>query len=152
MTANNRLDKSYGPVGSSAGVMLFIAGLVLTCFYFSGSILIIIGAFVGFSYSSALIDFDKKRVKFSNNLFGIFPTGKWIEIEPSMTMEIIESVVTNRTYSRGNRSLDVVAKDFRLVLFNAAKKEIMPLKKTDTLDAAKADLADLKHQLGLSSV
>ena len=52
VTTNNRLDKSFGPVGSSAGVMLFVAGLIITCFYSSGLILVFIGAFVGFTYSA----------------------------------------------------------------------------------------------------
>ena len=46
--------------------------------------LVIVGAFVGFSSSSTFIDFDQKRVKFSNNIFGLIRTGKWMAIEPNM--------------------------------------------------------------------
>ena len=129
MIKNNRLDKAFGPVGTSSGVILFIAGLILTCFYFSGFILILIGAFVGFTSTSTLIDFDKKRVKFSNNLFGIIKTGQWIQIEPAMKIGIKESNITWRAHSRGDRTLDIADKDFRIILFDSENKEIMPLKK-----------------------
>jgi hypothetical protein len=57
----------------------------------SGLILIIIGAFIGFTTSSTLVDFDKKRIKFSNNLFGIITTGKWTYINSDMKFGIKKS-------------------------------------------------------------
>ena len=152
MTTNNRIEKSFGPVGTSAGVFMFIAGLILTCFYFSGLILVLIGAFVGFTSSSTLIDYGNKRVKFSNNLFGIIQTGKWIPIEPSMKIGIKESIQTYRTYSQGNRPLDITNKDFRLILFDSDKREMMPIKKTDSLVAAKMELGIECNRLGLSKI
>lgn len=152
MIKNNRLDKAFGPVGTSSGVILFIAGLILTCFYFSGLILVLIGAFVGFTSTSTLIDFDKKRVKFSNNLFGIINTGQWIQIEPAMKIGIKESNITWRAHSRGDRTLDIADKDFRIILFDSENKEIMPLKKTASLDSAKAELESLGNQLGLIKI
>lgn len=152
MITNNKLDKSFGSVGTSAGMFLFIAGLILTCLYFSGLILVLIGAFVGFTSSSTLIDYGKKRVKFSYNLFGFVRTGKWLQIEPSMKIGIRESNQTFRTYSRGNRTLDITQKDFRLFLFDFNKREMMPIKKTDSLVAAKIELEIECTRLGLSSV
>jgi hypothetical protein len=149
---NNRLDMSFGPVGTSAGVILFVAGLALSCFYFSGLILILIGGFVGFTSTSTLIDYAGKRVKFSNNIFGIIRTGRWIQIEPSMKIGIKESNQTYRTFSRGNRALDIARKDYRLILFDSGNREIMPLKKTDSLDEAKVELETMGNQLGLTRV
>ena len=41
-------------------------------------ILVVIGAFVGFTYSSTSIGIsDKKKLKFSNNIFGFIPIGYW---------------------------------------------------------------------------
>jgi hypothetical protein len=152
MITNNRLDKSFGAVGSSAGVFVFIAGVILTCLYFSALILVLIGAFVGFTTSSAMIDYGKKRVKFSNNLFGLIRIGKWIKLEPSMKIGIRESNQTYRAYSRGNQALDVAQKDFRLILYDSANKEIMPIKKTESLDAAKIELEIECKRLGLSRI
>lgn len=149
---NNRLDKSFGPVGTSAGVFLLLVGLVLFWFYPSGIILILIGGFVGFTSTSALIDIDGMRVKFCNNIFGIIRTGKWIPIEPTMKIGIRESNQTYRAFSRGNRMLDVNKKDYRLILFDSHNREIFPMKKMDTLEAAKAELEIMGNRLGLTCI
>jgi len=149
MTTNNRLDKAFGPVGTSSGIILFVAGLILTCFYLSGLFLAVIGAFVGFSSTSTLVDDDKKRVKFSNNLFGIFKTGQWIQIEPSMKIGIKDSNITWRTYSRGDRTLDITNKDFRVILFDSENREIMPLKKSSSLESDRMELETLGNKLGI---
>jgi hypothetical protein len=151
MITHNKLDKSFGTVGSSAGVLVFIAGLILTCFYLSALILVLTGAFIGFTTSGAMIDYERKRVKFSNNLFGLFRIGKWMPIEPSMKLGIRESNQTYRSYSRGNRALDVNQHDFRLVLYDSANKEIMPIKKMDSLDAAKTELEIECKKLGFDT-
>ncbi len=152
MITNNRLDKSFGTIGSSAGVFVFIAGVILTCLYFSAIILVLTGAFVGFTTSSALIDYGKKRVKFSNNLFGFLRIGKWMPLDPSMKIGIRESNQTYRAYGRGNQALDVTQHDFRLILYDSAKKEIMPVKKMKSLDAARIELEIECKRLGLGSI
>lgn len=152
MIANNKLDKAFGPVGTSSGIFLFVAGLILTCFYFSGIILVLIGAFVGFTYESTLIDDDKKRVKFSNNLFGIIKTGKWIQIESSMKIGIKESNITWQAHSRGDRTLDITDKDFRIILIDSENREIMPLKKTSSLESAKMELEIIGNKFGIYKI
>jgi hypothetical protein len=152
MIVNNKLDKSFGPVGTSSGVILFVAGLILAYFYFTGIILVLIGAFVGFSSTSALIDYGKKRVKFSNNIFGIIKIGQWINIEPSMKIGIKDSNITWQSYSRGNRTLAIINKDFRVILLDIENKEIMPIKKTNSYDTAKMECETLGNQWGLSMI
>lgn len=149
---SNRLDKSFGPVGTFAGLIMFIAGIILTYFYFSSVLLILIGGFVGFTYSSATIDYKKKRVKFANNIFGIIPIGKWLHILPTMKIGLKEFNQTYRAYSQGNRNLDVSKMDFRIILYDSNEKEIMQIKKADTLDSAKADRDTIGNQLGLKIV
>ncbi|HNY02849.1 MAG TPA: hypothetical protein PKG48_09695 [Bacteroidales bacterium] len=149
MKTTHRLDKSFGPAGSFAGLILFIAGILLTCFHFSGVLLILIGGFVGFTNTSAIVDSEKKRVKFSNNLFGILPTGKWIQIQPGMKLGIKEYNQTYSAYSQGNRKLDVSRQDFRILLYNADGKEFMQIARADSLDAAKAERDASGIQLGL---
>ena len=152
MKINNRLDKSFGPVGTFAGLIMFIVGIILTYFYFSSVLLILIGGFVGFTFSSAIIDYEKKRVKFSNNIFGIIPIGKWIQILPTMKIGLKELNQTYRAYSQGNRTLDVSKMDFRIILYDSDEKEIMQIKKADSLDSAKADRDTIGNQLGLKIV
>ena len=152
MTAHNKLDKAFGPTGSWAGITLFMIGIITAFTSLFGLILVVLGAFMGFSSTSTIIDFEGRRIKFSNNLFGILQTGKWLPVESWMKIGIRESSITWRTYSRGNRSLDINSKDFRIVLIDSDMKEIMPLKKSGTLELAKAELVELCQKLDLSAI
>jgi hypothetical protein len=149
MTTSNKLDKSFGPVGTSAGIFLFIAGLITTYFSLPGLVLVVIGAFVGFTGSSTLTDFEKRRLKFSNNLFGFIPTGRWTYINADMKIGIKKSNKLWRAYSRSNRTLDIPFNDYRIILFDRNGKEIMPIKKYSKLDSAKSDLDKISKQLEL---
>ena len=149
MITNYKLDKSFGPVGTTAGIFLFVVGIITIFSSFYGFILIVLGAFVGFSSTSTLIDFEQKRIKFSNNIFGIIPTGKWINVEPSMKIGIEESNVTWSAFSRGNRSLDIEQKDFRIVLFDSDNREMLTLMKTDSMESANGEMEKFCNQLGL---
>ncbi len=152
MITLNKLDKSFGTAGSTAGMIVFTAGVILSCFYFSAFILILIGAFAGFSNSCVLIDYDRKRLKFSNNLFGILRIGKWMAVDPAMKIGIRESNQTYRSYSQGNRPLDVTRHDFRLVLYDGTNKGIMHIKKTLTVEAARTELEIACRLLGLTAM
>ena len=149
MIIKNRLDKPFGPMGSFAGIVMFFAGLVATYFELSGLILVVVGAFIGFTSTSTLLDADKKRIKFSNNLFGIFPVGQWIDIKPEMKMGLKNINRGYRVYSRSNRMLDVHSKDIRIMLYGADNKQIMLIKKFNSLDSAKTGLESLSKQFGL---
>jgi hypothetical protein len=149
MIENNRLEQSFGPVGTMAGTIVFAAGLILSFTLLSGIIIILIGAFVGFSNTSVQIDDEKNRVRFSNNLFGFIRTGQWLLIEPAMKLGIKESNVVWRSYSSGSRALDISKTDHLIILFDAENKEIMPVKKTKSREDAVAELERLKNKLGL---
>jgi hypothetical protein len=152
MTENFKLDRSFGPVGSFSGMILFVVGSISTFFYFSGLILVLIGAFVGFTSTSTMIDYVEKRIKFSNNIFGFIKTGQWISIVPEMKIGIKKSDIMWRAYSRGNRTLDIDNNGFRITLLNSNDKEIMEIKKADSLESAKLDQETISQRLGLLTV
>ena len=152
MIENYKLDKSFGPTGSSAGLFLFVAGLILLFFHLSGLILVFLGAFVGFTSTSTLVDYDRKRVKFSNNIFGFVRIGKWINITDEMKIGIKKSDVTWRTYSRSNQSIDIDENDYRLILFDSEGKPLLILKKTSSPETALAELESECARLGISSL
>ena len=151
MKANNKLDKSFGPVGSFAGIIVFLAGLGSLYFSWYSLILVLIGAFMGFTYSSTEIDFDRKRVRFLNNLFGVIKIGQWMSVKPGMKIGIIKSRKIWKTYSVGNRELDVTNEDYRLVLYDSSGKKIMPVKKADNMNSAKMELETICRQLEIKS-
>jgi hypothetical protein len=150
MTLNNKLDKSFGPIGTIAGLTILVVGIILVYSSLSGLFLILLGAFVGLSSTSTLIDYDRKRIKFSNNLFGIIGTGKWTTIDSGMKIGIEKSNRTWRGYSRGNLTLDITNQDFRIILYDSTGKQIMPLKKTETFDSASKEIEELSSKLGLA--
>ena len=150
MITKNKLDKSFGEVGTSSAVFIFVVGLISIYFSLFGLILVLIGAFVGFTSTSTLIDFDKKRFKFSTNLFGIVPIGEWVYITTDMKIGIKKSNKVWRTYSRSNRTLDITNRDYRIMLYDSNNKEIMPVQKTDNLESAKLNMDKISKQLGLN--
>jgi hypothetical protein len=151
MITNNRLEKSFGPVGSVAGLLIFFAGIYTTFTSLTGVILILLGAFVGFTTTSALIDFKKKKVKLSNNIFGIIKIGHWINLDSSMKIVIRKSNRVWRTYSRSNRSFDISDDHFELILYDSTGKPIIPVKKVTSLKAAESERDSLSRQLELLS-
>lgn len=152
MVTIHKLDKSFGPVGTVAGGLLFIAGLVIIFNSLTGLILIVLGALVGFSSTSSILDISRKRIKFSNNIFGFIQTGKWIQIEQTMKIGIKESNKTWTTYSRGNRALDIDSKDYRISLYDSNSNEIMEISKNNSLDSSKVELELLAGQLGIGVI
>jgi hypothetical protein len=149
MIVENKLDKSFGPIGSVAGITLLIVGLILVYFSLAGLFLIILGAFVGLSSTSSFIDYERARMKFSTNLFGIISIGKWVDVSPDMRIGIAKSNKTWRAYSRGNRTLDITNQDFRITLYDSTDHPIMPINKHKTLDSARKDIEEISSKLGV---
>ncbi|OEK00269.1 hypothetical protein BFP97_01515 [Roseivirga sp. 4D4] len=148
----NKLDKMFGPVGTSAGIFMFLAGLVMTYFSWSGLILALIGAFIGFTSTSTLIDLDKKRLKFSSNIFGIIQIGQWISVQADMKIGMKQSNQVWRAYSQSNRTLDIANDHYQLILYDASGNEIMPMQKSSHLDALKLDMDKYTKQLGIGVI
>ncbi|MBN2698415.1 MAG: hypothetical protein JXR52_06280 [Bacteroidales bacterium] len=145
----NKLDKFFGPAGSFAGYFLIVAGIVASFFSLTGLILVLIGAFMGFTYSSTLVEPDKKRLRFTNNLFGFIPVGNRTYIEPDMKIGIRKTGRSWSAYSLSNRPLDIARNDFRIVLLDKNGQEIIPIKRETDLESAKANLDVLGRQLEL---
>lgn len=142
----------FGPAGASAGIFLLLVGLAMIWFYASAVVLVLLGTFVGFSFTGTWIDTDKKRVKYITNLFGIFPLGQWVFVEPGMKMGVKKSNEVWRTYSRSNQSIDIADKDYRVVLYTSQGEVIMPVGKAKELKEAKKIQEMYAHQLGISAV
>lgn len=146
----NRLGKAFGPVGSFSGILVFILGCIATFFSIASSILILIGAFVGFTSEQAIIDTEKKKVKYSNTLFGFIRTGKWINLSSDMKIGLNISKQHWAAYSQGNRGLDIDENNLLITLYSANKKKIMPLKKIKSMDSAEEEIKRLKSLLNLN--
>jgi len=147
----NKFDNPFGPAGSWTGIFLFIAGIIYTYFSSIGLILVISGAFIGFTYVSTVIDVNKRRVKHVHNLFGLIPIGRWIKLEYGMTIGLKKQHRGFRTITRGH-SLDTHISDIRIILYSLDNKHILPLKKFNSIESAKKDIEIISHQLELNIV
>jgi len=152
MKEKHCLDKSFGPAGSSAGILMFIVGIITIYFSFLGALFIILGAFVGFSRTTTRIDFENSKVMFSNDIFGLFKTGKWIPVEPGMKIGIRVVKKGWRSLSLSNQELDSVQTDYRVILFGSNNKEIMPILKTNSSAIAKSQSEDLANRLNINLI
>lgn len=144
--------KSFGPIGSSAGFFIFIAGLLISYFNLTGIILAIAGAFAAFTSTSTIIDTDKKRIKHADNIFGFFPAGKWIDVRTDMKLGLQKVKRGYAGYTRANMPLQIKYDDIRICLFDSGNKKIAPLKKFDSLQSAKNGLNEMESLLGVKSM
>jgi uncharacterized membrane protein YeaQ/YmgE (transglycosylase-associated protein family) len=157
MKTENRINKTFGPVGSFAGIVIFFSGLIATILFSNGKplgiivgiIVTITGAFVGFSNSSVFIDGKHKRVRFSNNIFGIIHTGKWVAIESGMKIRMKLSKTISRSYSRSNRILDIPSSQYYVILFDSDEKAMFPLFMSDTKENAKGNMVLIAENLDI---
>lgn len=127
MLIKYKFEKSFGPVASFSGILIFFAGLAAIFYSLTGIVMILLGAFIGFTYSSTYIDFENRKVMFSNNLFGIIKTGKWISIDDEMKIGVSSANKVYRTYSRSDRTLDIKVKGKKAFLIDRNGKAILPL-------------------------
>lgn len=152
MKKNHILEKSFGPIGSSAGILLFFIGLFATYNSLYASILILIGALLGFSTQTTKIDFDRKRIRYSTNLFGFIGTGHWMAVEPTMKFELKKSKKSWRGYSRGNRTLDIDQVNWRIILCDSGGKEMLPVKNTFSPETGRYEIEKIGKLLGVRTI
>ena len=133
MIIKNKIEKPFGPAGSWMGIFMLIAGVTMTYFSLIGLVLVIPGAFIGFTSMSTIIDTDNRRVKNIHYIFGLIPIGKWIEIVYGMKLGLKKIHRGYRTSTRAH-SLDVHIKEIRIVLYSFDNKKIMFIKKIDSIE------------------
>lgn len=149
MIIKNKLDKTFGPFGTSTGFFIMIGGIIATFYSFLGLIIALVGAFACFTSTSTIIDTDNKRIKHSDNLFGIIPVGKWIDIKPDMKIGLKKFHRGYRAYIRGTQKVGIHYKDIRIFLYDSANKQLVPINKFDSYESSKNELNNLSSLLGL---
>lgn len=143
------LDKVFGPVGFIAGYFIVVVGIAELFSSYKGLILIVLGAFIGFTSFATYVDFDKKRFRSVVNLFGIIPVGSWRCFDGSMQLSLKRSTTAWRTWSQSNRSFDVSEADYRLQLLSRQGKLIADLQRFSNFAKASEVLVLYSEKLGL---
>ncbi len=152
MLIKNKINSSFGRFESFAAMLVFIFGFAVVWFSFKAIVLILGGAFFGFTYFCTTIDIEKRRVRSGDVLFGIFTTGQWINIKPEMTIGIIKWEKVSRILSWSNRSLLIPENEFLVVLFNSNGKKLLTLNKKKSLELANDELYHLSDLLNLRTI
>lgn len=142
----------FGPAGSFAGMIVLIAGIIMTFSSVAGLILVGIGAFTGLSFSGTIIDVGRRRINHSNYFLGFIRTGSWIPLESGMSLGILAKNTTWRTFSQSNRATDTTRNDFRIMLYGPGKNPLLPVRKFKTLEQAETELSLLCNQLNLQHI
>ena len=126
---NNKLDKTFGPIGSFAGIVILLFG-AYACFYsWIGITTVIVGLFLAFTDTSAKLDFENKRIKYSLNIFGFLSIGHWTEIKQGMRFIVKNPTRVYTANSQSNRKTEVSQKDYRVILQNDKEQDLMAVKK-----------------------
>jgi len=152
MILKNKLDVAFGPFGSSTGFFLIIGGIIATFFSLIGVLIVIIGAFASFTTTGTSIDIANRRIKFTNNLFGIIPVGKWIDIKPDMKLGLRKSHMGYRAYIRGTQPIGIHKNDIRIYLLGPDNKKIMDVRKFSSFEESKIEIEKLGNELGLNII
>ena len=150
MKNSYKFDKSFGPVASFSGMVIFAAGIIACWFDLTGLVFVVLGAFIGFTNSSTEIDSVNKKLKYSNNIFGIIKLGKWIEVKPDYYVRVKQERKVNRTYSMSNQKLDLKKQNTTVYLYNKQGKMLIPIMKTDTEKKSEIEIESICKTLGIS--
>jgi uncharacterized membrane protein YgaE (UPF0421/DUF939 family) len=149
MKTTYRFEKTLGPSATAAGIFLILVGIVTSFFYITALVLVILGAFTALTDSSTTIDPENKRMRFSNNIFGIIKIGPWVDIKPEMKASVINETRIYRTYSRSNQQTDIKRKDDYLYLCNKQGKPILPVKKMEPGESHEEAVNKVAKEFGI---
>lgn len=152
MIVKYKLEDSFGPIGSSAGKVVFFGFLIMMLTYSFNPfalIFILIPAFLGFSKTHIFIDTEKFRLRFSTTVFGIIPTGKWIDIEDEMEIGIRKNQEQWQYIGLSNKSLRLKQNPYKIVLYKSHNKPLLILKYANTIEEAEKELKRLALMLGM---
>jgi hypothetical protein len=146
MMIENRFGRTFGPFGSSTGFFLIIGGIAVTWFSVYGLIIVIAGLFALFTDTSTSIDTAGRKIRHSDNLFGLIPVGKWIEISSGMKLGLKKTHRGFMGYTRGN-AMGIHEYDIRIILYGSDNKPIIPLKSFSSFESAREELGIFSQQL-----
>jgi hypothetical protein len=149
MMIENRFSLTFSPFGSSTGFFLILGGIAATWFSVYGLIIVFAGLFALFTDTSTRIDTKGRKIRHSDNLFGLIPIGKWIAISPGMKLGIKKSHRGFVGYTRATQSMSIHEHDIRIILYSSDNKPIMPLKSFSSIESAREDIKYFSQQLGI---
>jgi len=140
---NYNHGKFFGPSSSYAGYVLIAAGIFTISYSLITLTLIIPGIFMAFTYTGTILDTDNRRVKPYTSLFGIFRTGKWIDINQFTRFTIQRATRRYTSYSRANVRFDMGISDIKLLLIYRDGIRKIVINRYSTFEEAQSEMKEL---------
>ena len=167
----NKIEKTFGPMAFAGKIIFFvlcvpalggIIGIIKSLSMFEIEVAMmtllvlvlpfLIGAFIGFTATYSYIDLKNKRIKYSTQLFGFIPIGKWTYLTSDMKLGLKKSTDNWGAYSQSNRSTSLSYSDLKIMLYDAEDTEIIPVKKVKKAKNAESELEKLSKLLNLEII
>jgi len=150
MIINNKLDNTFGTIGTILGFIILLFGAFVCVYSWIGITTVFVGVFLAFSNTSTKLDVENKKLKYSSNLFGFISIGYWITVKPEMKLFLKDCSKNNSSPAQKNNN-HTYKNDFRIFLIDENDREILAVKKfTDKL-LAEDEMVDLKLKLNLKN-
>jgi hypothetical protein len=150
---DHKIGKLLGSTGTASGYFLMIFGIIGTYLYnWTGSILIIAGMFMAFTYEGTKIDLEFKKIRNYTSLFGLIYLGKWYPVSHFKRFSIYKSKRSYTTYSRANVPLTLKNSDIRLVLLDETGSLKITINKYNSFDEARKEMDELIKKLDLTEL
>jgi len=148
-----KIGKLLGSTGIASGYFLIVFGIVATYLYnWTGSILIIVGMIMAFTFEGTDIDVELKRIKNYISLFGLIKSGKWYPVSKFKRFSIYKSRRSYTTYSRANVPLTLKESDIRLVLLDETGLLKITINKYNSFETARKEMDKLIKKLDLTEI
>jgi hypothetical protein len=143
---NYNHGKFFGPSAGFAGYVMIAGGLIGMTYSPLAMILFIPGTFMALTFTGTILDTSNRKVKPYTTLFGIFRTGKWIDINQFTKFNIIKVKGRYTSYSRANVRFDLGVSDIRLLLINKDGTRKVVINKYLKFEDAQKEMERLKSK------
>ena len=91
MIVKNKLHYIFGDTGRIIGILIFVAGIIISFYTWVGITTFIVGAFLAFTNTATKVDFDSKTITYLSYFFGFIPYGYKLNISDLMEFSILKN-------------------------------------------------------------
>ncbi len=91
MTLKNKLNYIFGNSGRIIGILIFVAGIIISFYTWVGITTFIVGAFLSFTHTATKVNFDTKTITYLSYFFGFIPYGYKLNISETMEFSILKT-------------------------------------------------------------
>jgi hypothetical protein len=151
MIIRNNINLFFTKAGLIAGILFIITGIWISVLYtIKGVLVILIGAFLGFSTETTLIDSVKKKIVHATMWVGLINLDGWIDIKTGMSLRIQKPEYSYLLSGKKRRRIEKGDDFYYMLLFDEKDEFILPIKKYKLKQDAENDLQRMKDLMGLS--